>query len=336
MAAPRISVLMPCFNHGAVIGEAIHSVLDQTFTDAEVIVVDDGSTDSATVDILNNLQASGTTVLRTANRGLPAARNFAARHASGTLFCALDADDRLAPTWFEKAVAALDAQPDLAFVSHWLETFGDERWTWTPASCDLPALLARNTVNGAALVRRTPFERVGGYDESMRNGCEDWDFWLRMVENGYRGAIIPEVLFYYRRSPASMSRMMIEAAAYRKPLAALVDRHAGPYTRHLIDVIVAKTSDSLHLQQQISEMERERAIVVAPLLRRAREELRAAEQKVERLRDRQQRNDELTRLRWQAAELQKQVDGLKASWSWKVTTPLRRLYEALSSRRPPS
>src|SRR5262245_8364302 len=138
---PRISVLMPCYNHGAFIDEALASVAAQTFQDVEVVVVDDGSTDPATVEKLSRLQAANLRVLRTANRGLPAARNHAAAHASGEIFCALDADDRLAPRWFERAVAQLDTEPRLAFVSHWLETFGDEQWTWTPERCDLPALL---------------------------------------------------------------------------------------------------------------------------------------------------------------------------------------------------
>src|SRR5205085_1432810 len=111
----------------------------------------------------------------------------AAAHARGDVFCALDADDRLAPTWFETALRVLDQRPAVAFVSHWLETFGDEHWRWTPQRCDLTALLARNTVNGAALVRRTAFEAVGGYDETMRRGCEDWDFWLRLVVGGHEG-----------------------------------------------------------------------------------------------------------------------------------------------------
>ena len=89
-------------------------------------------------------------------------------------------------TWFEKGLRVLDDQPNIAFVSHWLETFGDEHWTWKPEQCDLPSLLARNSVNGAALVRREAFEAVGGYDESMREGCEDWDFWLRLVERRIR------------------------------------------------------------------------------------------------------------------------------------------------------
>src|SRR6185436_2755865 len=122
---PRISVLMPCYNHGEYIDEALASVAAQTCQDFEIVVVDDGSTEPATVAKLARLEAPRMRVLRTANQGLPAARNHAARHAAGEVFCALDADDRLAPAWFERALAVLDARPDVAFVSHWLETFGD-------------------------------------------------------------------------------------------------------------------------------------------------------------------------------------------------------------------
>lgn len=319
----RISVLMPCFNHGAFIDEAIQSVLDQTFSDAEIVVVDDGSTDPATVERLGSLRAPRTTVLRTGNRGLPAARNLAARHATGTLFCALDADDRLDPCWFERAVALLDDRTDLAFVSHWLRTFGDETWTWSPTSCELPALLARNTVNGAALVRREAFEAVGGYDESMREGCEDWDFWLRLVERGLHGAIIPEVLFHYRRRPSSMSRSMTSGAAYERALRTLVEKHESPYRAHLIDVLVAGAGESFHLQREVSEMQRAQSVVVEPALDRAREELAAAGAKVERASVDVERERERGRLAWEAAERAREIQALRRSWSWRVTAPLR-------------
>ena len=332
MTLPRISVLMPCFNHGAYIREAIASVAAQTVSGWEIVVVDDGSTDAATLETLRSLDDPRVTVLRTENRGLPAARNLAASRASGSVFCALDADDRLDPAWFERGLAELDARPDLAFVSHWLQTFGDETWTWTPRSCELPALLARNTVNGAALIRRDAFEAVAGYDESMRDGCEDWDFWLRLVERGFHGAIVPEVLFHYRRTAASMSRVMTGGPEYERPLRTLLAKHDASYRAHLVDVLAAGAAETCELQAQISEMRRAHAVAVVPALRRAREELTAIERKVERARPRQEAADELVRLQWQTSELRREVDAMRASWSWRLTAPLRGLYAAITRR----
>ncbi len=329
MTTPRISVLLPCFNHGAFVDEALASVFAQTCQDFEVVVVDDGSTDPATVEKLSSLTDPRVRVLRTANQGLPAARNHAARHASGAVFCALDADDRLAPTWFEKALRVLDEQPSVAFVSHWLETFGDERWTWTPERCDLPALLARNAVNGAALVRREAFEAVGGYDEAMREGCEDWDFWLRLVEGGRSGAIVPEVLFYYRRRADSMSRLMLDESAYRRPLDVLVTKHEPSYRQHMTDVVVAKEREALHLAREVAALEHDRLNVLEPALRRAREEADAVSRKAAKVREQRARDDELAGLRARAANLDAEVRALRSSWSWRVSAPLRRIYEIL-------
>src|SRR3954465_6449590 len=323
---PRISVLMPCFNHGAFIGEAIESVLAQTLQDFEIVVVDDGSTDAVTAQTLSQLRTARTTVLTTKNRGLPAARNHAARHASGEFFCALDADDKLVATWFEKAIGVFDERPEIAFVSHWLDTFGDEHWTWKPERCDLPSLLARNAVNGAALVRRNAFEAVGGYDEWGREGCEDWDFWLRLVERGFGGAIIPEVLFHYRRRADSMSREMLDQQRYRRPLETLIAKHEEAYRRHLPAILAAKEEEARHLVREIATVERDRVLSVEPALWRAREELAAVAPKAEHARVERAREEEHERLTWKAAELEREVAGLRASWSWRVTAPLRTVF----------
>ncbi len=279
MRPPRISVLLPCFNDGAWIDEALDSVFAQTFADFEIVVVDDGSTDAETIQKLQSLQKPRTTVFRTENRGLPAARNYAAARACGELFCALDSDDRLAPEWFERALGVLDTRPEIAFVSHWLETFGDQQWVWTPERCDLPALLARNTINGAALVRRAAFEAVDGYEESMRDGCEDWDFWLRIVEQGFEGVIVPEVLFYYRRRADSMSRVMTDDRGYPRPLVTLLRRHADHYRQYVTELLTESEAESTRVRGEVVKLERDVLTVLAPGLARAREELSAVTSK---------------------------------------------------------
>src|SRR5437660_4655595 len=226
MEPAKVSVIVPCYNLGEYLDEAVDSVLAQTFQDFEIVVVDDGSTDQATRRLLAAYEKPRTRVIRSENRGLPAAKNLGLAETTGPYVCMLDADDRLDPQLLAKSVAALDRDPSLAFVSHWLRTFGDESWEWTPSRCDFPALLDVNTVNGAALVRRSALLAVGGFDESMRDGCEDWDAWISLVERGFKGAILPEVLFHYRRRPESMSRVMMRGEGHPRLYRRLTEKHA--------------------------------------------------------------------------------------------------------------
>src|SRR5262245_27829119 len=174
-AGPAVSVVISCFNLGQYLDEAVGSVLAQTFQDFEILVVDDGSIDPLTQTVLGSYAAPKTRVIRTLHRGLAAARNAGIAEASGEYLCALDADDRLLPTFFEQTVRVLSENPQLTFCSSWLRTFGEEQWDWTPARCDLPALLWENTVLTAALVRRSVVVALGAYDTAMpEQGDEDW------------------------------------------------------------------------------------------------------------------------------------------------------------------
>jgi len=157
----------------------------------------------------------------------------------------------------------------------------------------------------------------------MRDGCEDWDFWLRLVEHGFAGTIIPEVLFHYRRRADSMSREMLDERKYRRPLEVLVEKHERSFRADLPSIVITKEAETQHLIREIATIERELIVSLEPSLRRAKEELAAIRQKAERARVDQSRQDELDHFRWKAKELERQVADLHASWSWRLTAPLR-------------
>jgi len=297
MESAKVSVIVPCYNLGEYLDEAVDSVLAQTFQDFEIVVVDDGSTDSGTRRLLASYARPRTRIVRSENRGLPAAKNLGLLHTQGPYVCMLDADDRLEPTLLEKSVAALEADPSIAFVSHWLRTFGDEAWEWTPASCDAPAVLDVNTVNGAALVRRSALEAVGGFDESMRDGCEDWDIWLSLVEHGFRGAILAEVLFHYRRRAESMSRIMMRGDGHARLYRRLVEKHVRVYRDHIAALIGRREDDIAGLRRHIHDLELERYQWLDPELAKWRSDVEVLERKAVRVAQQRARDDELTALR---------------------------------------
>jgi glycosyltransferase involved in cell wall biosynthesis len=353
---PTVSVVIPCYNLGEYLGEAVDSVFAQTFTDFEIVIVDDGSTDERTRTLLANYQRAKTRVIRTENRGLPAARNEGARQTSGRYLCMLDADDRLEPSYMQRSVDVLDAEPALAFVSHWLRTFGDEEWTWQPESCELPDLLNTNTVNGAAMVRREAFLAAGGFDEALRDGFEDWDFWITLVERGFKGRILPEVLFNYRRRGDSMSRDMMKGDLFARLHRVLAQKHAPSYQAHLPSLIEISDREIGHLCTHIRELDREHQEWVAPELQRARDEVAALERKVAAVHARKAAENEHARLSHElevaaheraaaterAANLdrallaaQQEAAALRNSLSWRATAPLRSAFGWLLNIRGP-
>ena len=241
---PAVSVVMPCYNLGAYVHEAVDSVFAQTRPDFEIIIVNDGSTDAETNRILEELQRPRTTVLTTENRGLQAARNLAIQHSCGKYVCALDADDKLHPQFFEKTLAILDADPSVSFVSTWVECFGIESWTWRQHRCDFPKLLAECVVLTASPVRREALAAVGEYDADPNlYGAEDWDVWISLVERGLRGVMVPEVLFYYRQRHGSMRRLAGAGPVRRRAWQTLLEKHRASYVRFLPEVLFFKEEE---------------------------------------------------------------------------------------------
>ncbi len=210
---PRISVLLTVYNHAELAPRALRSVAAAEFDgEVEVIAVDDASIDDS-VEALRSAWAhlpwlSGKLVRRTINGGLPAtSRNLAFEHARGDLLFILDADNMVLPRGFEKLVAALEDDPDAAFSYGIIEKFdgsgplGVESFLeWDPQR-----LRYGNYIDAMAMIRREPFERVGGYpDERALAGWEDYALWAAIAEAGMHGVRVPDFVGRYRVSQHSM------------------------------------------------------------------------------------------------------------------------------------
>jgi glycosyltransferase involved in cell wall biosynthesis len=232
---PIVSVIMPCFNQGQFIEEAVESVFAQTFASVEIIIVNDGSTDTDTVRLLNQYKKPNVSVIHTENRGPSAARNTGIHAAKGTYILPLDADDRIAPTYLEKAVPILDSQPNVGIVYSQAELFGDKTGAFDLPDYQFPNILLGNMIFNSSLYRRSDWEKIGGYNENMVWGWEDYDFWLSIIELGRTVFRIPEVLYFHREVANSRSQQMTQDC-WLKSYTQLFKNHPQLYANH-IDVI---------------------------------------------------------------------------------------------------
>ena len=204
---PAISVIIPCYKQAEFLPEAVESVIAQTFTDWELVIVDDGSPD-ATGQVADELARRHPTrrirVVRQANAGLARARNAGVERARGSYILPLDADDRIGPTMLERTYRLLEEQPAIAIAYTDVQRFGDENEVIRAAEFNPTILLTTNHFSYCSLYRREVWEAVGGYNPNMVYGYEDWDFWVGAVERGYVAQRIPEPLFQYRVRSGSM------------------------------------------------------------------------------------------------------------------------------------
>src|SRR5262249_54645146 len=215
--AGLISVIIPAYNDAATVERTISSALNQTYSNLEVLVVDDGSTDETALVVRRMADADRRIrLLQKANGGLVSARNNGIAHAGGEFIAPIDADDLWHPQKIEKQVAVMrDSGDRVGLVYCWSRAIDEEdRVLWDVSPCSLrgnvyAALIIRNFLpSGAPLVRRRCVEEIGGYDETLSargaTCCEDlkfnWD-----IARRFDFDLVPEFLFSYRVRAGSMS-----------------------------------------------------------------------------------------------------------------------------------
>ncbi len=231
----KVGVVIPCYNLGSFLPECLDSLAAQTFQRWEAYVVDDGSTEPATIQALEDAATRpGVQVLRFENGGLPVARNRGLRHAmergcDAIVF--LDADDRVEPSYFARAVDVLDRHPEASAVTAWTHTIGMMHTYWAPPHPQFPFLLVECMSTPPGMIRADVLRDVGGVHEEFKYAFEDWDLWVSLCATGRPVLMIPEPLIVYRMRVASMSRMF-NGCTREHGRVRMARRHAGLYARY--------------------------------------------------------------------------------------------------------
>lgn len=202
----KISIIIPCFNHGQYIQEAIDSVLTYQDQSVEIIIVDDGSTDPDTIIKMEELKALNYHVIQQKNCGLATARNVGIEVAKGKYILPLDADNRIKANYIRKAIQLLDSDIcDIVYSKPFF--FGDITLDrhFEPREFNGTDLIFGNYIDACAIFRKKVWEKNNGYDSKMPyQGLEDWDFWLNSYFNNFSFFFINEELYDYRVLSNSM------------------------------------------------------------------------------------------------------------------------------------
>lgn len=255
----RVSVIMPCYNDGQYIEEALYSLRAQTYLNWELIVIDDGSDEPETLRVLEQLEEMPYVRLLHTNHVRPAgARNAGIQAARGTYILPLDADDTIEPTYMEKAVKILNEDPHVGVVYCKADLFGEQSGPWGLPDYSLRAMLQDNIVFVTSMFRREDWERVGGFNTNMHAGMEDYDFWLSILELDREVVQIPEVLFHYRIKPKSRTTGFQNSVEQIKDTYhTLYHNHTALYEKHreLYDLAMRDTMIDLIQQRRALEEE---------------------------------------------------------------------------------
>ena len=251
-----VSIITPYYNTEELFVETVVSLLAQSLQNWEWLIVDDGSTDKESLKRLVSAAARDERIkiIRQTNAGPGAARNTGFRNTSGRYVCLIDSDDMLEPTYLEKCVWFLDSNPEFAFCNAYSVVFGDREFLHAAGFERGKVHLKANVGPPISVIRRTAYEACGGFDESIRFGHEDWDFWLAMAKAGYWGYTIQEFLQWYRKRADGRYEQIMRSGNVNTEFEALIHRKYDelsghfpePCRRHYLPYEEVKTDWAVH------------------------------------------------------------------------------------------
>ena len=209
MNKPLVSIIVPCYNQAHYLDEALHSILEQTYSNWECFIVNDGSPDNTEKVAKKWIEKDiRFCYLYKENGGLSSARNAGIAISNGEYILPLDADDCIHKDYLTKLIPELNKDSSLAIVSCYSKFFekflNNIIYELKPNGTTYHNLLYVNKLIATSLYRKKCWQEVGGYDENMKNGFEDWEFWIAITKTGWKYKVVEEFLFYYRKSKKSM------------------------------------------------------------------------------------------------------------------------------------
>lgn len=195
---PLISVIVPCYNQAQFLDECLQSVLDQTYQNWECIIVNDGSPDN-TEEIAKKciLKDSRFHYISQQNKGVSAARNCGIEKAKGEWILPLDADDYISNDYLDLAKDYFFEEKIKVIYCN-ARKFGKVDEDFNLRDFSLRNLAENNLIFNAAFFRKKDWEKISGFSEEMREGYEDWEFWINLLKNGGEVKKIDKICFYYR------------------------------------------------------------------------------------------------------------------------------------------
>ncbi len=223
---PLVSIIIPCYNQALFLEEAVNSVLNCTYPNFEIIIVDDGSHDhSAKIALkIHEKNPEIIHVIMQENAGASKARNVGIKAASGKYVLPLDGDDKISENYIQRAVEVLEKNQDVKVVYCEAKKFGNESGYLKLKTFSRKALALDNMIFVSALYRKNNWEECGGYDPRMTWGSEDWEFWINMLKSGGEVVKLPITGFYYRIKEGSR-RKATDKESTQKTIDLINEKH---------------------------------------------------------------------------------------------------------------
>ena len=233
-----VSVIMPCYNQADFLSETLDCLKRQTLTEWECIMVDDGSVDNTDEVARKYCEADNRFIyIKQENQGPSAARNNGIAHSHGKYILPLDSDDLIGEDYLKKASEILDNNKEIKVVYCRASFFGTKSGEWKLPDFQWNSFLVWNCIFCTAMFRRSDFDRTPGYNKNMRDGYEDWDFWVTLLKTGGEVHRIPEILFFYRQKESSRDKdLRSDAVKLENARVQIVRNHPEVYHKAYIEV----------------------------------------------------------------------------------------------------